>query len=295
MSKQARERERERARERERVRESERATHISGTAQPRAQKHLCRAGAVCSAVVTARFIPVHPVIACITCMRPHTHTHTHTHTANNRNNRSAPHAARMQPPSTVVRFFAGAAGQHGKTAAPPANARPSPRVAGRTQPSIHAAGGEKSPPAHGRTDVSPLHALHSSPLDTPASTRARRLDDGRSPPPRRAQRLRPTRTPPAQQQRTPRRPPTETLQCRASTRPRPHPAHADTTPPPTHATRDRPTRARARRRSSGVCARPAPHSPAPKEHGTPMPCAVPVFLWTTTADLCPVQYESART
>ena len=64
------------------------------------------------------------------------------------------------------RFLAAAAGQHGKTAAPPANARSSPRVAGRTQPSIHA-GGEKSPPAHGRTGVSPLHALHSSPLDTP--------------------------------------------------------------------------------------------------------------------------------
>jgi hypothetical protein len=56
--------------------------------------------------------------------------------------------------------------QHGKTAAPPANARSSPRVAGRPQPSIHA-GGEKSPPAHGRRGVSPLHALHSSPLDTP--------------------------------------------------------------------------------------------------------------------------------
>jgi hypothetical protein len=155
-------------------------------------------------------------------MRSHTHTHTHTHTANKRNNRSAPHAARMQhPPRPSKSFFAGAAGQHGKTAAPPANARPSPRVAGRTQPSIHAAGGEKSPPAHGRTDVSPSHALHSSPLDTPASTCARRLDDGRSPPPRHAQRLRPTRTPPSQQQRAPRRSPTETLQCRASTREEP--------------------------------------------------------------------------
>jgi len=57
---------------------------------------------------------------------------------------------------------------------------------------------------------------------------ARRLDDGRSPPPHHAQRLRPTRTPPSQQQRAPRRSPTETLQCRASTRPRPHPARADT-------------------------------------------------------------------
>ena len=249
---------------------------ISGTAQPRAQEHRCRAGAVCSAVVTARFLQgillSHASHAC-----DHTHTPIHTHTLQTieATGQIPTPPACSTPLSTIERFFAGAAEQHGKTAAPPANARPSPRVAGRTQPSIHAAGGEKSPPAHGRTDVSPLHSLHSSPLDTPASTRARRLDDGRSPPPRHAQRLRPNRTPPAQQQRAPRRPPTETLQCRASTRPRPHPARADTAPTPTHATRDRPTRARARRRSSGVCARPAPHSPAPKEHGTPMPCACP--------------------
>ena len=51
--------------------------------------------------------------------------------------------------TTIERFFAAATGQHGKTTAPPANALSSPRVAGRTQPSIHAAGGEKSPPAHG--------------------------------------------------------------------------------------------------------------------------------------------------
>ena len=47
--------------------------------------------------------------------------------------------------------------------------------------------------------VSSPRRPHATPLDTPACTRARRLDDGRSPPPRRAQRLRPTRTPPAQQ------------------------------------------------------------------------------------------------
>ena len=41
---------------------------------------------------------VRPVIACIACMRPHTHPPTPTHTANNRNDRSAPHAARMQHP-----------------------------------------------------------------------------------------------------------------------------------------------------------------------------------------------------
>ena len=41
---------------------------------------------------------VRPVIACIACMRPHPHPPTHTHTANNRNDRSAPHAARMQHP-----------------------------------------------------------------------------------------------------------------------------------------------------------------------------------------------------
>ena len=55
----------------------------------------------------------HPVIACIACMRSHTHTHTHTHTANNRNDRSAPHAARMQHPPRhhreVLRRSSGAA------------------------------------------------------------------------------------------------------------------------------------------------------------------------------------------
>ena len=127
----------------------------------------------------------------------HTHTHTHTHCKQSKRQVSSPRRPHAAPPSTVERVFAGAAGQNGKTAAPPANARPSPRVAGRTQPSIHAASGEKSPPAHGptgaRTDVSLLHALHSSPLDTPASTSVRRLDDGRSDPPLRVQRLRPLR------------------------------------------------------------------------------------------------------
>ena len=162
------------------------------------------------------FFQVHPVIACITCMRSHTHTHTHTHTANKRNNRSAPHAARMQhPPRPSKSLLAGAAGQHGKTAAPPANARPSPRVAGRTQ---------------------------------------------------------------SQQQRAPRRSPTETLQCRASTRPRPHPARAGTASTPTHATHDRPARARARRRSSGGVRPPGTAQPRAQEHGTPMlHVTVPVF------------------
>ena len=68
--------------------------------------------------------------------------------------------------TTVERSLAASAGQHGKTAAPPANALPSPRVAGRTQPSIRACG-EKRPPVHDRTGVIPLHALNSSPLDTP--------------------------------------------------------------------------------------------------------------------------------
>ena len=52
---------------------------ISGTAQPRAQEHRCRAGAVCSAVVTARFLKgillSHASHAC-----DHTHTPIHTHT-----------------------------------------------------------------------------------------------------------------------------------------------------------------------------------------------------------------------
>ena len=151
MSKQARERERERARERESVRESERATHISGTAQPRAQEHLCRAGAVCSAVVTARFLQgillSHASHAC-----DHTHPPIHTHTLQTieATGQIPTPPACSTPLGTIERFFAGAAEQHGKTAAPPANARPSPRVAGRTQPSIHAAGGEK-----GRPDGSP--------------------------------------------------------------------------------------------------------------------------------------------
>ncbi len=260
------------------MRESERATHISGTAQPRAQEHLCRAGAVCSAGLVCS--AGHDLFKCIllshasyACDHPHTPTHTHTLQTIETTGQLPTPPACSTPPGTIERFFAGAAEQHGKTAAPPANARPSPRVAGRTQPSIHANGGERSPPTHGRTDVSPSHALHSSPLDTPASTRARRLDDGRRPPPHHAQRLRPTRTPHVQQQRAPRRPPTETLQCRASTRPRPHPARADTAPTPTHATRDRPTRARARRRSSGGGVRPpGTAQPRAQEHGTP--CSV---------------------
>ena len=64
--------------------------------------------------------PGHPVIACIACMRSHTHTHTHTHTANNRSNRSDPHAARMQHPPQhhreVLRRSSGAARKDSCTA-----------------------------------------------------------------------------------------------------------------------------------------------------------------------------------
>ena len=118
---------------------------ISGTAQPRTQEHRCRAGAVCSAVVTARFLEgillSHASHAC-----DHTHTPIHTHTLQTieATGQIPTPPACSTPLGTIERFFAGAAEQHGKTAAPPANARPSPRVAGRTQPSIHAAGGEKS-------------------------------------------------------------------------------------------------------------------------------------------------------
>ena len=92
---------------------------ISGTAQPGAQEHRCRAGAVCSAVVTARFLKCvllsHASHAC-----DHTHTHTHTHTANNRNDRSAPHAARIQHPPRhhreVLRRSSGAARKDSCTA-----------------------------------------------------------------------------------------------------------------------------------------------------------------------------------
>ena len=57
-SERASERERKRTRERERESERERVSNprpISGTVQPRAQEHHCRAGAVCS-VVVARFL-----------------------------------------------------------------------------------------------------------------------------------------------------------------------------------------------------------------------------------------------
>ena len=81
-SEQASERERERTRARERECERKRACYprpISGTARPRAQEHRCRAGAVCSAVVTARFLQgillSHASHAC-----DHTHPPIHTHT-----------------------------------------------------------------------------------------------------------------------------------------------------------------------------------------------------------------------
>ncbi len=199
-------------------------------------------------------------------MRSHTHTHTHTHTANNRTRQvrspRRPHAA---PPSAPSR------GSSPEQRSSTERQLHCLRTHGLHPVSQDTLNCRNTPPVERRAHQhmagqtsSPSHALHSSPLDTPASTRARRLDDGSRPPPRHAQLLRPTRTPHAQQQRASRRPPTKTLQCMASARPRPHPARADTAPTPTHTTRDRPTRARARRRSSGVCARPAPHSPAPK-------------------------------
>ena len=58
----------------------------------------------------------------------------------------------------------------------------------------------------------------------------------------------------------------------ASTRPRPHPACAGTAHTPMHATRDRPTRAHACRRSSGGVRPPGTAHPRAQEHGTPMPC-----------------------
>jgi len=48
-------------------------------------------------------------------------------------------------------------------------------------------------------------------------------------------------------------------------------ARAATAPTPMHATRDRPTRARARRRSSGGVRPPGTAQPRAQEHGTPMP------------------------
>ena len=50
------------------------------------------------------------------------------------------------------------------------------------------------PKAKARSSQAHSNRARCSPLDTPASTRALRLDDGRSPPPLRAQRLLPTST-----------------------------------------------------------------------------------------------------
>ena len=92
---------------------------ISGTAQPRAQEHRCRAGAVCSAVVTARFLKgillSHASHAC-----DHTHTPIHTHTLQTIETTGqlpTPPACSTPLGTMVPRFFAGAAEQHGKTAA----------------------------------------------------------------------------------------------------------------------------------------------------------------------------------
>jgi hypothetical protein len=96
-----RERERENARERERVREKASVlppAHIRHRTAPRPRASL--QGRSCVQRGRDRTISqVRPVIACIACMRPHTHTHTHTHTANNRNDRSAPHACTRCTPA----------------------------------------------------------------------------------------------------------------------------------------------------------------------------------------------------
>ena len=243
-SERASEREKENERERERVRESERLTpgpyqapHSPAPKSIDAGREQCTAWSWHDFSIASCAAPCHPRIPAASRLLPS-----------------------PTPPTCIERFLAAAAGQHGKTAAPPANARSSPRVAGRTQPSTHDSG-EKSPPAHGRKGVSPLHALHSSPRQHAGAP-----SDGRSPPLRSAQRLRLTRIPSEQQQRAPRCPPAETLQCRASTRPRPHPAHADTADTPMHATRDRPTRARAHCLSSGGVRPPGTAQPSAQDH-----------------------------
>jgi hypothetical protein len=120
-------------------------------------------------------------------MHATTHTHTHTHTLQTiETTGQLPTPPACRTPidrREVLRRSSGAARKDSCTACERTAFTPCRRT------HLAVAGGEKSPPAHGRTDVSPLHALHSSPIDTPASTRALRLDDGRSPPPRRAQRL----------------------------------------------------------------------------------------------------------
>ena len=150
---------------------------ISGTAHPHAQEHRCRAGAVCSAVVTARFLQgillSHASHAC-----DHTHPPIHTHTLQTieATGQIPTPPACSTPLSTIERFFAGAAEQHGKTAAPPANARPSPRVAGRTQPSIRACG-EKRPPVHDRTGVCVCVFITAGPFTKLCAWGRRRVED----------------------------------------------------------------------------------------------------------------------
>ncbi len=61
--------------------------------------------------------------------------------------------------------------------------------------------------------------------------------------------------------------PSETLQRRPPTRPRPHAARAGTAHIPTHATRDRPTRDRARRRPSGGARPPGTVQSPAQQHG----------------------------
>ena len=176
--------------------------------------------------------------------------------------------------TTIERFFAASSGQHGKTDAPPVNARSSPRVAGRTQPSIHASG-EKRPPAHGRTGVSPLHNLHSSPLDTPRQHEHGRLDDDRSPPLRHAQRRSLTRIPPSHQQSAP--------QCPPPSPGKPAPTHIvasaldvhPRSPCPAESLQCRPRRCLALRRPHPTCADTCAPQGTPPATARPGPAAAP--------------------
>ena len=134
-----RERERENARERERVREKASVlppAHTRHRTAPRPRASL-QGGSGVQRGRDRTISQVRPVIACIACMRPHTHTHTHT--ANNRNDRSAPHAARMQHPHRPSTRCTPA-----PSTPPPAHARAASTM---VQAPHHAARSDSAPPA----------------------------------------------------------------------------------------------------------------------------------------------------
>jgi hypothetical protein len=126
-----RERERENARARERARESERATPGPYQAPHSPAPKSIAAGRERCAAQRGRGSP-HD-FSSASCSA---HCYPRIPAASRLLPSPTPPACSTPIGTSIERFLAAAAGQHGKTAAPPANARSSPRVAGRTQPSI---------------------------------------------------------------------------------------------------------------------------------------------------------------